>query len=138
MDPQSVVLFSDGKCLLVSEQEADQIIQRMWMAPSAKTCLVNFAYIRHSIGSSTAAAIRLQLPRNTDCPMPDELTLTSLQLFAGDTSYATLARKAALRLLVSTPKARQTALRPAALHGLQSMVSRSDLEQICVVDAGEL
>ena len=141
LDPQSVILFEDGQCLLVSEYEADQIIGRVWEASSSttKTCLislVNFAYIRHLPGSSTAAPC-LQLPQITK-PVPDELTLTALQLFAGDTLYTTPERKEALRELVSNPKARQAALRPAALHGLQSMVSRSDLEQICQADAGEL
>lgn len=132
------MLFEDGQCLLVSEYEADKIIGRMWVASSAKTCLVNLAYLRNISGSSSTAAPMLRLPQDSSCPMPDESTLTGLQLLAGDTCYATPERKNVLRALAQTSEARQAALRPAALHGLQSMVSRSDLERICVADVGEL
>ena len=139
---QSVLLFESRQVLLLSEYEADEFLPRAWVATTAtKACFVSLSYLREAYCQPADDAPFLQIPRAA-CAFQGEIatwecTLAGLQLLAGDTAFATQRRKDALASLLPSADAKRAGLRPAALRGLQHMISRSDLEQICDVDIGE-
>ena len=67
-----------------------------------------------------------------------DLTVAGLQLFAGETMFATKERKDSIAALATpTAAAKKAALKLVLLRGRQHMISRSNLELICNVDIGE-
>lgn len=141
---QSVLLFESGQVLLLSEYEADEFLSRAWVATTAtKARFVSLSYLREAYCCQPADDTPfLQIPRAA-CAFRGEIatwecTLAGLQLLAGDTAFTTQRRKEALASLLPSADAKRAGLRLAALRGLQHMISRSNLEQICDVDIGEV
>jgi hypothetical protein len=133
----ALLLFPSGEGLLLSEWEADSVLGLMWAAgggSSGGPSFANFAYLRSDLPQQQSLRIS---PPCTWQMQPPEHMLAGLELFAGGTMLRTAARKQAAEQVLPSPRAKVAALALAAMRGLQHMVPRSDLEEICAVDIGE-
>ena len=141
--PDAVLVFADS-ALLISEWEADHILPLQWKRRDGLPLpfMANLAYITEAADLGWPAdRIRLRVPADTvqvGTRALDELTVAGLQLLAGETMFATDARKRSIETLVAASAAsRKAALRLVALRGRHHMIARSHLEGICNVDIGE-
>jgi hypothetical protein len=119
-------------------QEADNILGLMWASGSTSgrsggPSFANFAYLRSDQVPMQQSLLVGQPQTETRA----EPTLAGLELFAGGTMLPTTARKRAAESLLSSQRAKNAALALVAMRGLQHMIPRSDLEEICAVDIGE-
>ena len=142
----AIVVFPGGEVLLLSEWEADNVLQLLWDSASIgnRPFMVNLAYLRDAADKQLPPAqICLRVPSAPKAQTKaqakvDDITVAGLQLLAGETMFATEARKQSVKTLAATTVgAKQAALLLVELRGLQHMISRSDLEAICNTDLGE-
>lgn len=140
-----IVFGGSRSCLLVSEWEADQLLALVWDRPPAGDAsaafLTNAAYMRHAADAGGPWPPVLAVPRRDRSeprnkvahvePPLGENTLAALQLLAGETMYATDARKAAVRALLSSPGIKSAVRELVCVRGRGQMLARSDLERIC-------
>ena len=119
--------------LLLSEREADAILQLFWERGSSsqkkrgiEVQFVNLTYARlcHARPSAFTA-------RGLTWGQIPSASLVGLQLLAGETKFETDEQKDHVRAMTSTPSAKMAALKLPGMRGLQFMVSRSDLDIIC-------
>jgi hypothetical protein len=124
----ALLVFPDQGVLLLSDREADAILELMQGRPSSSPpFLVHLSYVRLSLVDPA----RLKARGMTTTPGLPVATLVALQLFAGETAFATGEQQAALRRMLPDPKARNAALQLPGLRGLHLKVYRSDLERAC-------
>ena len=158
---QWIITFqSDSKCcLLLSEWEAEKVLEILWARPESTVRLVQMCYLREAADTKYGKAVRLALPDGDGCAR-HELTMVGLQLLAGETMFgpsgttmfvqsgteiAKAAKAgfgaarigAALYKLLPTPEAKKAALLLPEFRGLHHKISRSDLERFCNLDVGE-
>ena len=141
--PDAVIVFPSSEVLLLAEWEADHLLALLWEYSSTgkHPFMVNLAYLREAADKMWAVShIRMRVPASrprSDITVND-LTVAGLQLLAGETMFATDARKESVRVLTTpTMAAKKAALQLVSLRGRQHMISRSDLELICNIDIGE-
>ena len=145
--------------VLLSEREADGVLRSLQNSEQTATNL-RFMHIAYCSGKGASASpldtqppSALTTPSCTPSPSPpsspsskrppqlpksinfddtlvDPTIVASLQLFNGDTMYAP-ETKTALQELLSTSDAKMAALRLPDIRGVQFMLSRSDLEDVC-------
>ena len=128
-----VFLFCPKTCLLLSEWEADHVLELMQAdtAPHLRGHggFVNIAYLLEAVDCGYPSAPLLQIPSSQ--VSASELMVAGLQLLAGDTMFKTTARKQAVRELLSTKEAKESALLLPEYRGRRHEISHSDLEAIC-------
>uniref|UniRef100_A0A7R9V0Q8 ubiquitinyl hydrolase 1 n=1 Tax=Chlamydomonas euryale TaxID=1486919 RepID=A0A7R9V0Q8_9CHLO len=149
---RALVLFHDGSVLLVSEREADAILELLWTPQPGQLVsvlrtreapvLVSLPYLRQAwesgspmkLGHRLVSAGSWQSASGNDAPVPQQLlpSLMSLQLFDGDTRFRTVAQKQHLHGLMR--RKRQAAEELTSMRGKQQLLSRSDLAAACEDD----
>ena len=143
--PDAVVVFPSSEVLLLAEWEADQLLPLLWeySTPTQHPFMVNLAYLREAADKQMPTSkITMRVPTQTYSLRSEikvaDLTVAGLQLFAGETMFATKERKESVTALATpTVSAKKAALQLVSLRGRQHMISRSDLELICNIDIGE-
>ena len=145
---QWIITFqSDSKCcLLLSEWEAEKVLEILWARPESTVRLVQMCYLREAADTKYGKAVRLALPDGDGCAR-HELTMVGLQLLAGETMFGPSGTTMfvqsgteiakALSKLLPTPEAKKAALLLPEFRGLHHKISRSDLERFCNLDVGE-
>jgi hypothetical protein len=144
-----------AEVLLLSERETDAVVELMYNAQAQSTAsssgawLFHLSLVRRAV-DGTVPGLRPEMMvlsagrrRTGSFSLPDDI-LACLQLFAGDTVYATSAQKAALKamLVPATPPGAQGAagaaapacdepLRLVEMRGFSQCYPYSDLEQVC-------
>mmetsp|Transcript_17340 Transcript_17340/g.23194 ORF Transcript_17340/g.23194 Transcript_17340/m.23194 type:complete len:194 (+) Transcript_17340:2014-2595(+) len=158
------ISFPDGSCLLVSENEADSILQCFWDSPDGIMCsscyfhysLVSRAIDKGSLGQRCLLALpaKSQASQDIGCKIPIHTqgqkwcidisnvnVLTSVRLFAGETTYCTDSQKDVLKAMllgegqgsgIGLGVANGGAERVVEMRGLIHLLPYSDLEQICI------
>ena len=141
----ALLLFKSEQCLLLSEWEADQILQLLWARGTEGTnniCFVNFSFLRLPTEHSLYVGLKPTLTRplwpyfgNVDSRVNENM-LAGLELLAGGTMLPknTPMRKKALEGLLQSPQAKKGALQLVALRGCEIMIARSDLEEVTQAD----
>ena len=150
--PDAVLVFPSSEVLLIAEWEADQLLPLLWecSSPVQHAFMANLAYLREAADKQMPTSqITMRVPAqnvslssgsrllHSEIKVAD-LTVAGLQLFAGETMFATKERKDSIAALATpTAAAKKAALKLVLLRGRQHMISRSNLELICNVDIGE-
>ena len=125
---------AEKTALLLTERESDSVLKCLWVAGQTASnvqlthlaccnlpCPVNAASLQLSrLGCASFGKVRV-----------DPTIRAQLHLFNGETMYDQETRLALSDMLTSKP-AKIAALRIPELRGLQSMLSRSDLEEACM------
>jgi hypothetical protein len=127
--------------LLLSDREADAVVEAAWTAPRAAAAgspppplLLHHAHAR---AEPAPAWLTLQArPGGAHCrggaAAVDDDALARLQLYNGEKMLGGDARGRALEALLPTSAARDAALLLPPMRGLGHLVSRSQLEDICL------
>ncbi|KAL7529300.1 hypothetical protein ACHAXR_002884 [Thalassiosira sp. AJA248-18] len=148
-----VLRFPDGSILLVSEFEANNLLSLFWQSKTSGSPyqLFHSSFLRQSLDESNEILLQRTLPKNNIVlknlfggrlearDVINEISMASLQLFAGESTYATEERKEALKSLL---RARQTnmgekfcprteAERMVEMRGQGKTFPYSDLETLC-------
>lgn len=150
-----VIFHASHCCLLLSEWEADELLHNFWdrrkhsniCSPNGEICFVNLSFFVEAANSDTETLFQILLPgkdekRNVNrCASRrspgyrhlslSEHTVAGLQLLSGQTVFPTKDRKKALVKLLESDEAKKSALGLVSLRGLQKMIPRSDLEDVC-------
>ena len=148
---QAVVQFPSGECLLLSELEADSVLELMWESHTRRSVslhptMCSLCYLRDAACADekqniTSRTSRMTCSSEQRCPQllvpvtcPPHTTsphlLAGLCLFAGETMFPGPLCAALIELL-PTAAARKSALRLPVWRGRSHMISHSDLEEIC-------
>jgi hypothetical protein len=145
---QWIVTFQSSKCCLLSEWEAENVLEILWKRPESKVRIVQMCYLREAADTKYEKGVRLALPQNlpdgNGCGV-DEVTMAGLQLLAGETMFGPSgtenreaqireARLAALAKLLPTREAKKAALSLPFLCDKHQHIKRSDLEMFCNLD----
>ena len=121
---------SSASILLLSEREADAILELFWKQPSsaasAQVDFVNLSYGR--LKHTRLGAFSARKMTHNDVPVA---ALVGIQLLAGETKFENQEQKDGLRHMLDKPAARLAAVKLPGYRGLQFMLARSDLEIIC-------
>ena len=139
----AVLVFRSGDCLLVSEWEADKILEILWKVDrssegsSCSVSMCSVSYLLKAADSNWASPPELLVPRRSQldlkmgfCPLPH--TLAALSLFSGGTMFAKRSCKRALmEMLHHLPGGKRVALLLPMFRGRPHMIARSDLDEIC-------
>ncbi|KAL7553023.1 hypothetical protein ACHAWF_016264 [Thalassiosira exigua] len=149
-----VMCFPGGNFLLLSEFEANGLLSLFWKndATSSNYHLVHSSFLRGSMDKSIDILLQRSLLKRGGTlsnflfggrlqarDVIDEDSMASLQLFSGESTYATEDRKEALKSLLRVRKTKEGARfcpRTAAeslveMRGLLKMFPYSDLEALC-------
>jgi hypothetical protein len=120
------VTFPNGDVLLLSEYEADTLIEHMW-ASKADTSY-NTATLQHLAFAATAkdGSAALELGRGSTNCSPKQLA--ALELFAGHVDFVD---SGAVRRMLPSSDSKLAASHIPSLRGLHFMFSRSALDDIC-------
>jgi hypothetical protein len=148
---RALLLFPGGSALLVSEREADALLELQWGARSSGggrsvggggAVLVSLPALRQAVedGAPPRLAHMLRDPVGSGlCPQPvaklaeKQLpSVVALQLFDGDTRYQTDAQKRALHGLMR--RRLPAAVELTSMRGKQSLLPCSDLLAACEDD----
>ena len=128
-----MLLYSSRDILLVSEREADVLLQAYSRQSFKPSCaqLVNLAFLRAAVDNMEDMAtdnLAMQLPIR--CPMHSIncRDLVAIQLFAGETTFKGVERKACLRELLPSGEAVDSALLVPSSRGTVASFDKSDLE----------
>lgn len=159
----ALMLFRGGEVLLLSEREADALLELQWQRPlaasSARGCsgsprplLLSLPYARvaYDQGGPGLPRLAVQLSPERSRPPPAApagmrlCKLVSLQLFNGDTSYSSGGVGADYAERMDQPRMRElvrmvrgrllAAEQLVGMHGKQVLLPRSDLELVCDPD----
>ena len=131
-----MLVFSNGDVLLLSEQEADEVLELTWRFNNVNFVLVNFTYAR---SRNREEPIKLQSPTQrphdplqlgSQFSVSNEI-LAALSLFQGLTMFQNDNLKKAVEEIVSGPTAKKIAPTFCQMRDLSSTYDRSDLENIC-------
>jgi Protein of unknown function (DUF3638)/Protein of unknown function (DUF3645) len=136
--------FPNGEVLLVSEQEADFLMETYWEKMHGKIkplpwpgpVLFHLSFLRSSLDGDVTglSSNMLTLPR-LESFRPEDKLIAELQLFAGETVYRTKSRRRALKLMVqgndslAAPTAEPEHI--VGMRGFSHCLPYSDLEQVC-------
>ena len=142
---QSIVTFPSKDCLLLSEWEAEKVIDLMWKTPhNPKVHLITMCYLRAAADALWESPAHLIIPKAAaQIELVNDVTMAGLQLLAGETMFGppntpiARSRVAALAKLLPTTAAKKAALSLPFLCGLQHNVARSELELFCNLDVGD-
>jgi len=146
-----VLCFPDGSFLLLSEFEANALVGLFWKSSRGSHCLVHSNFLRQSLDSMNEILLQCTLSKRdavanhlfrgrreaSDVISDDEMA--SLQLFAGESTYATEERKYALQSMLRVHQTkggvrfcpRTEAERIVEMRGLGKFYPYSDLEALC-------
>ena len=130
----AVVLFPSRECLLLSEWEADIVLQLLWSEPSvAAICSLSYLMEASSRGSRVPPPLIVpkQTPESFSDLRPSDHTIAGLHLFSVGTMFGEW--KGAFKDLVPTHESKKAALLLPRFRGCGELVPRSDLEMICCV-----
>ena len=133
------ILWKSGKCLLICEWEADQILGELWKQNSRETnaVLVSLSYLRTASDNNWTHPPQLVTPRGngifTSTPFRQSVDrlLVGLDLFAGHTTFGS--RRQHLETVLGTAKAKKVALQLPVIRGRAQLIARSDLDDICTL-----
>ena len=137
--PVDMLLCFPNLILLISEREANGIIPYMQKVTvdkiDAMPCLIHLTYAKEALESPPSAwgplCSEAKGPTSFH-PKPLGANVTAiLQLFNGETTFGKKS-KAALSKLLSTIESRKAAQLIPRMRGLGFMLSRSDLEEVCI------
>lgn len=148
--------FPDGSILLLSEYEANHLLSLFWKlnhtGSNSIYHLLHVNLLRQSLDKSTKIMFHCAMPRSGTLikrllsvrrkeakDMVSEESMSSLQLFAGETTFTTDLRKDALKLLLRVGQEKNgerfcplTAARNLAeIRGNGKLFHYSDLETVC-------
>ena len=146
-----MIHFPNGEYVLVSEREADHLLVEFW---KKRECgyIPQGLWLCHrafECAEDPGLSHLLRIGCMTKDPMKDDIA-SSLQLFAGETSFRSKGRKKALKKLLSSymflpstetgniSKASGEPGKLAQMRGKFASFDMSDLEQICTQVACEL
>ena len=157
-----VLLLSEWEAdqvLSLMWKEACSVVSSVLSNAQGQSFFANLTYLREAAGSQNPSAeIKMRVPpaplltnlavscrtrlgvagRGSPAAGVSDITLAGLQLFAGETMFATEERRCCVTQLVTpTLNARKAALQLVRFRGRQNFISRSNLENICNVDIGE-
>ena len=126
----SFLIFRNGEILLVSEREADKILELTWNNKCPTFVLVNLTYTRKAYKTNT---IKFQSPISTfnAAFAVSDNVIAALELFHGEVMYATDNRKKAVETILSAVSGKLLAPVFPAMRGLGFTYARSDLEKFC-------
>lgn len=138
----SMLLFPDGSLLLLSEFEANSFLKLFWKGGRlirSDHKFLHTSLLRQSLDISSEIALVLdanllggRLERGFEAI--SDTTMASLQLFAGECSYATKERKEALKSMLRVRKAgfcpRAESERMVEMRGLGKLYPYSDIEKV--------
>jgi hypothetical protein len=128
------LIFPDNSILLISDREADKILQIFWNKKVLTgQCLlpcsiVNFSYFK-DFGDNTPMQIPNEQFRSTSL-IKIEKMITAVQLFDGQTMFSS--RKEILSDILSSPSQKKIALELVNMRGKSIWIHKSDLEDICM------
>lgn len=142
----AILVFSSGEMLLMSEREADQVLELLWekahqqkgidgdVPTFLNLCFLREHYDAEAFGVYSGSAATLQVPGSRaigeDYSNMDAV-LATVQLFNGETMFGTSKRREAVKDLLPTTAGQQAAMMLPALRGRQHRILRSHLESFC-------
>lgn len=129
----TMLLYSSRDILLVSEREADVLLQAYSRHSNKESCaqLVNLAFLRAAVDNSNDRATdnqAMHLPLRCTLYNINRSDLVALQLFAGETTFKGVERKASLHALLPSGEAVDAALLLPRSRGTFASFDKSDLE----------
>ena len=134
--PDVLLVYNSGDVLLVSEREAEKILelyQTMPWSSSSEAAAPQFrnrALVARAV-KNAQSDVRLQLPpTGSSSPCTDE-SRAAIDLFAGDTMFDAAAATALKSILLPDNAAKNAAKELPAIRGRKHFMPRSTLERIC-------
>ncbi len=151
-----IVSFPSDDILLVSEFEANGLVKLFWDSTSnTGHTIQNFGFLRRAMDNSCEVLLLCPTKKNVGGVnvlfwqsksaadvkiLTDDVSMSSLQLFSGDSSYSTSTRKDALKSVLRVKKEGEDddycpkthAEQLLEMRGKEKMFFYSDLEKICV------
>ena len=122
------LVFSNGDVVLLSEREADKVLELTWRSNCPNFALMNLTYARKK--EENGSCVKFQCPAGRSFPVPCEV-VTTLAFFQGLVMFAKEEEKTSLRSVLSERSAKTVAPMFCDMRGLGFSYSRSDLELIC-------
>jgi len=147
-----VLCFPNGSFLLLSEFEANALLGLFWKSGGGSHHIVHSSFLRQSLDSESEILLQCTLQQQRSVVVNNLLgerlqgsdvirdkCMASMQLFSGESTYATEERKQALKLLLRVCKTNQgetfcprtEAERIVEMRGLKKLYPYSDLEALC-------
>jgi hypothetical protein len=128
----AMLRLPDGGVLLLSDREAETLLEAHWAAGKAAGCppLLHYSYACNARDAS------LMAPDDDDAALSDEQA-AALQLFNGETTLDGEDRVAAATAMLRSAEARGAALHLPVLRGNAHLLARSHLEACCEAEDAE-
>ena len=128
----AMLRLPDGGVLLLSDREAETLLEAHWAAGKAAGCppLLHYSYACNARDAS------LMAPDDDDAALSDEQA-AALQLFNGETTLGGEDRVAAATAMLRSAEARGAALHLPVLRGNAHLLARSHLEACCEAEDAE-
>jgi hypothetical protein len=144
---RAMLLFPQGQVLLVSEREADALLELLWQArpgggaaAGAVPLLQSLSYAKLAFEGAGIVPVAPRLACSVSahawhvspgraCAQASAPVLVTLQLFDGDTMYGTLLQRRELQRLMR--RRLEAAQELTGMRGKQSLLPRSHLERVC-------
>ena len=135
------LIFTNGEVLLISEREADQLLRIFFELASSSlqgfiSCtrgqpvrMTHLVYIRQHHTTPSIPVKRLCPLNSAPVGISDEETLAAIQLFNGETTYATESRRRHLKNLVGNHGSEPGKI--VHMRGYLHQMAFSDLEKTC-------
>ena len=125
----SFLLYPSGYVLLLSEREADRVLQYSWEGKDmTNASLVNLTYVCKKYLKND---IHFQTPK-LNLWSPTETSIAALQLFQGIVTFDLEERKTAIKQILNNDLSKAAAYLFPSMRGLGMTYQYSDLDDICV------
>ena len=125
----SFLLYASGDVLLLSEREADRVLQYSWEGKEmAYATLVNLTY---ACKKRYKNYIYFQTPKLVSWSLT-ETTIAALQFFQGISTFDLDERKTAIKQILNNDLSKSAAFIFSSMRGLKMNYQYSDLDEICV------
>ena len=125
----SFLLYPSGDVLLLSEREADSVLQYSWEGKKmTNATLVNLTY---ACKKRNMNYIYFQTPKLVSWSLT-ETTIAALQFFQGICSFDLDERKTAIKQILNNDLSKSAAFIFPSMRGLSMNYQYSDLDEICV------
>ena len=125
----SFLLYPSGHVLLLSEREADRVLQYSWEGKDmTNASLVNLTYVCKKYFKND---IHFQTPK-LNLWSPTETSIAALQLFQGIVTFDLEERKTAIKQILNNDLSKAAAYLFPSMRGLGMTYQYSDLDDICV------
>ena len=123
------LLYQSGDVLLLSEREADSVLQYSWEGKKmTNATLVNLTY---ACKKRNMNYIYFQTPKLVSWSLT-ETTIAALQFFQGICSFDLDERKTAIKQILNNDLSKSAAFIFPSMRGLSMNYQYSDLDEICV------